>query len=53
MGAIRHQPDGVLLRLYVIRCLMHYHLLALVASFSATARAHPYLLALWPASEAK
>jgi radical SAM superfamily enzyme YgiQ (UPF0313 family) len=29
MGAIRHRPDGVLLRLYVIRCLMHYHLLAL------------------------
>jgi radical SAM superfamily enzyme YgiQ (UPF0313 family) len=29
MGAIRHRPDGVLLRLYVIRCLMHYHLLVL------------------------
>jgi hypothetical protein len=29
IGAIRHRPDGVLLRLYVIRCLMHYHLLAL------------------------
>jgi hypothetical protein len=29
MGAIRRRPDGVLLRLYVIRCLMHYHLLAL------------------------
>ena len=25
----RRRPDGVLLRLYVIRCLMHYHLLAL------------------------
>jgi radical SAM superfamily enzyme YgiQ (UPF0313 family) len=29
MGAIRQRPDGVLLRLYVIRCLMHYHLLVL------------------------
>jgi radical SAM superfamily enzyme YgiQ (UPF0313 family) len=28
-GAVRRRPDGVLLRLYVIRCLMHYHLLAL------------------------
>jgi radical SAM superfamily enzyme YgiQ (UPF0313 family) len=29
MGAIRRRPDGVLLRLYMIRCLMHYHLLVL------------------------
>jgi radical SAM superfamily enzyme YgiQ (UPF0313 family) len=29
MGAIRRRPDGVLLRLYLIRCLMHYHLLGL------------------------
>ena len=29
MSAIRRRPDGVLLRLYVIRCLMHYHLLVL------------------------
>jgi hypothetical protein len=29
MGAIRRRPDGVLLRLYLIRCLMHYHLLVL------------------------
>jgi radical SAM superfamily enzyme YgiQ (UPF0313 family) len=29
IGAIRRRPDGVLLRLYLIRCLMHYHLLAL------------------------
>jgi radical SAM superfamily enzyme YgiQ (UPF0313 family) len=29
VGAVRHRPDGVLLRLYVIRCLMHYHLLVL------------------------
>jgi radical SAM superfamily enzyme YgiQ (UPF0313 family) len=29
MGAMRRRPDGVLLRLYLIRCLMHYHLLVL------------------------
>ncbi len=27
--AIHYRPDGVLLRLYMIRCLMHYHLLTL------------------------
>ncbi len=29
VGAVRRRPDGVLLRLYVIRCVMHYHLLTL------------------------
>ena len=29
IGAMRRRPDGVLLRLYMIRCAMHYHLLAL------------------------
>jgi len=29
IGALRRRPDGVLLRLYAIRCAMHFHLHAL------------------------
>jgi hypothetical protein len=26
LGALRVRPDGVMLRLYAIRCAMHFHL---------------------------
>jgi hypothetical protein len=38
LSALRQRPDGVLLRLYAIRCAMHFHLHQLTQQLQAKDR---------------
>jgi hypothetical protein len=38
LGALRQRPDGVLLRLYLLRCAVHFHLYHLARLLQARDR---------------